>query len=252
MDNEYYEYFVDDLEKSWHAYQIGDYHISAIGTTYKDLMEEDKTGPCLRNQFFDFKRNNPVPVVLEPEKAGIFHMGNIIHELVQTKYKINHPEVDIEYALMVTLNPGIRIKGSIDIINRYDGYIIDIKSSAPYNMPGSISDMRPQYYSQVMLYAHAYNFFMKSDRMPDVKTLYVLYVNKHNLETKLTMEKYDQKTGMKMWNDFHQRTTYLHTCLEKDEPPIGEPNKYCRYCPDKEGCEEYETYAKEKANSKKR
>lgn len=240
--NEYYAYF-EGQPIPWHDYAIGNYHLSAIGVSHQELDPKQHSGPCLKKLYDEYQQKFGGCYVEPPERKGIFKIGIMIHKEIQENAKEKDPSLDVEYALILPLAIGkdvVYVKGSIDLLSRYDPYLTDIKSSAPYNMPKNEKDYHISHGDQTILYTYIYNNKMRNlVEMPEIEDVRIAYVSKHNLDTRICNVDYDDDIGKEYYDDLMGRVKYFHKCLKKQVAPIGEPMKYCKYCELKGECEEF-------------
>ena len=234
MKNLYHKYWIEEPKKV-HEYKIGTYHVSQIGNSHGDLEPAEHSGPCLRQGYFEYLD----PTEFDDGTKGNFHMGNIIHKEIQRIMKINNPAIINELPLRMWIYDDMILSGSVDTVVFVKGgaHVIDIKSASRYTLPKGKYDKNITHFTQVYIYAHMLNRHVFGESIP-IKTVSILYVNKHNLATFKQTEKFNEEKAQDIFNDFVERCAYLNTCLKEKEVPIAEPMKWCKYCRYREKCEE--------------
>ena len=153
-ENKYRKYYYE-IDTEWHENKIGTYHVSGIGNSHKDLDPWEHAGPCLRDTYWDYLD----PIEDNDETAGNFHIGKILHEIIQDIYKHNVPNSIIEFPIVIKHND-ITIKGSVDIIDFDKEAIIDIKTASMFTFPSSEYDYNPTYVSQVSIYSALLSYWV--------------------------------------------------------------------------------------------
>lgn len=261
MENKYEEYFEKEAGE-WHRYKVGEYHISAIGLSNKDLDDDEHGGPCLKKLFQRYKdeitmTDDEIKAKhLPPLKRGIFKYGNTVHEMVQTRRKTVYPWMDMEFAIkleldleMETIKPTtlteptdkkILILGSIDMIDRFAGKIIDIKTASRWTMPGGENDYSVTHGNQTRIYSSLYNLIFRAEELPIVENVTILYIRKDNWQTNECDVDYDHMNSKDYVGEFIDRVVYFHNCLINNVEPDPEPNKWCKYCDLKDRCDGYD------------
>ncbi len=228
--NHYNEFWINK-PKAVHEYEIGTYHVSQVGNSHSDMEDNEHSGPCLRQGYYQYLN----PAERRDETIGNFHIGNILHEKIQEILKLNNPAVINEFPLRIWLDD-IIISGSVDSVSfsKKGIHIIDFKTASQYTLPKGKYDKNVTHFTQVYIYAGLLSQVVK---LPIVD-ISIVYINKHNLATFKQTEKYNKDKALEIYEDFIERCFYLHNCLTKKELPIAEPMKWCKYCDYKEICKE--------------
>lgn len=234
MNNEYRKYYYE-REVDWHETKIGIYHVSAIGNSHKDLDPQEHSGPCLRETFFGYTD----PIKNDDKSQGNFHMGDILHPIVQGIYKKNVPNSVIEFPIVIQLTKDITIKGSVDIIDFDKQAVIDIKTASLFTFPSSEYDYNPTHTSQISIYSGALELYVFKETFFKPKLLRMVYTKKHNLETVEIDLNADEEDVTNSYNDFIERVTYLDECLRENKVPAAEPHKWCKFCSLLDYCKEH-------------
>jgi hypothetical protein len=222
--NKYREYFLKE-ETEWHSREIGVYHVSQIGNSHKELDPQKHYGPCLLSTYEDYKN----PEERDLLSTGNLAMGTLLHKVVQKRYKKNHPNSVIEFPIVLDYQ-GIRIMGSVDIIDFDRKAVMDIKTASLFTFPGSEYDYNPTYISQVKIYTALLELFVFGNKFFVPEELVVIYVKKHNLEVLETPIDYNGEDIMDSYDDFYNRCIYLDECLQTGVEPEAEPHKWCKFC----------------------
>lgn len=239
MENKFDKYF-NKKDIKWHSYEIGVYHISAVGCGHGDLEPTDHYGPCLRSTYWDYY--DPPNRSLETE--GNFRMGNILHKKAQKIYKHNNPNSVVEFPVVLTFERDgtpVEIRGSVDLIDFNKKMAIDLKTSSMFSHPTSPYEYNPTYVDQVALYTYMLNTFVFLPKFFHPKEAMITYLKKHNLTTNEQNFDYDWDEMDTKFNEFMDRVFYLHECLTivSRLPPLAEPQKWCKLCPYLEYCLEH-------------
>ena len=244
MINKYRKYYFEN-EEDWHTYEIGTYHVSAVGNSHKDLNPHDHSGPCLRATYFDYIH----PIENDDKSEGNFHIGRILHKVIQEIYKINVPNSIIEFPIVLEVKKGITIKGSVDIIDLDEKSIPDIKTASLFTFPTSEYDYSPTHVSQTSIYSALLQMYVFKETFFKPKILRVIYTKKHNLETVEVDLDVNEEDVAKSYDDFVARVIHLDECLREKKIPDAEPMKWCKFCPRLSFCIE-KGYIKLKKDSK--
>jgi len=229
MENKIRTYFKIKDSSDWHRYKIGEYHVSSIGCSHKELDPQTHYGPCLRATYYAYTE----PEEKDLKTIGNLLMGEILHKIVQERYKGLNPNAIIEYPVTHIYGNQLTIKGSIDILDLEDGSIRDVKSASLFTFPGSEYDYNPTHIDQVSIYAALLKIMM-----PDfiLNKLMIIYVKKHNLETIEQVVVFDREDVGLKFGDYLSRVVYLDLCLTNKREPKAEPHRWCKFCSKKEHC----------------
>lgn len=233
MINNYRKYYYE-VDKDWHENRVGVYHVSSIGNSHKELDPHEHSGPCLRETFKGYID----PVENDDKKEGNFHIGRILHKIIQEIYKHNVPNSSIEFPIIIQLASDIQIKGSIDIIDFDKTAVIDIKTSSMFTHPSSEYDYNPTHTSQISIYSGLLMGYVFKLKYFTPKLIQMVYTKKHNLETAeldIDVDKEDIKNAL---HEFIERVIYLDNCLTKFRTPVAEPHKWCKFCRHLDFCKE--------------
>lgn len=244
MKNEFIKYWHPERlqeKKDWHQNIIGVYHISSIGCSHKDLDWDEHSGPCLRKTYLDY--TNPIPDSEETE--GNLEEGKDHHKALQEIIKEWKPNSIIEKPLAKIFarnGQKILLTGSIDIEyhhlfdlvkddeNTMTGISIwDIKT-ALYTMPTNKYDKNITHFDQVCLYAV---FDIMTSLHPDhheILRVKIIYVNKNNKKTISQRQNFILVDEVNKFADCLDRAFYLDDCLRKEQIPVAEPMKWCKWC----------------------
>lgn len=224
---EYDKYWVIK-DKEWHSYEVGEYHVSSIGT--KKTGEPKKHyGPCLRQTFYEYK----YPLEDNVFSKGNKNTGKRIHEDLQVIYKRNNPNSIIEFPLYEEITEELKLCGSIDVVHFFykDGQqwadIIDFKTAMYLTLPKDEEAYNPTYVYQLYIYAHWLTQIMNVK----IRHLLIVYIDKVNevvYEQKPIV--YNPDIGGQAWDEFKRRSIYEHDCLTSDTLPIKEPMRWCKLC----------------------
>lgn len=250
MENEFEKYFVE-TDKDWHQNIVGEYHVSLIGTTKEESEDPQHYGPCLRFAYWEYVDTLPYGI----ESEGEFKMGDLLHEEVQRIRKINKPASIAEFPLAMYIWSGeelIKIMGSIDLLefslNPAESHKImfktaDIKTASPYTFPRSPYEFNETYIGQVYIYTYwLYNYFLNKETFKEPEVMEIIYIKKASpaLETGVQTKNYDPEVAKSLFNDFCERSIYLHNTIKKEEVPPAEPHRWCKYCKYRKRCKEYD------------
>lgn len=262
LPNKFEKYFIIKPKK-WHGNIIGIYHPSSIGCTHTELNQDDHSGPCLRDTFYEYV--NPKEKSLTTR--GNLEAGNIMHPIVERNAKKNDPFCFPEFPLQKLFKKGIMkiiTHGSIDLprqmrltfLNEPEDPIYvnigDIKTSSEYTFPKTEEDQNPTHFDQTYIYAAwLQNFYLNSNYIK-IKDLTIIYINKHNLYTGEQTIPYDNMKGLSKFLDFIDRCWTLHEALLKymfnrmelfnhyqnisEILPPKEPHKWCKLSENLQRC----------------
>ena len=245
------DYFVKQ-NIDWHTYEIGVYHVSAIGVGHQDLDPKEHYGPCLRNTAYNYI--NKLPDNLSSK--GNLEIGRILHKHVQDIYVSNHPNAVMEFPVMTKFHKLLTSLGSIDILEQFYNHtykgididIIDFKTASQYTLPKTKWDRNPTYFSQVKIYGAKLMDYFDANRVFFGK-FKVIYINKHNLGTFPIEAQYDRSELWDVHKEYKERCELLHKHLYKRELPDKEPMRWCKYCKYRFRCEEDSWKSTEKGKS---
>lgn len=252
MKNLFEEYFIDkDID--WHDYEIGEYHVTGIGISYPDLPSSEHYGPCLRKTYWEY--NDPLPDSIDSE--GEFKMGDLLHEEIQKIRKSNKPSIVPEFPLLLPLERKgevIWVMGSVDLLefNRKEKKITmlvsDIKTASPYTFPSSKYQFNPTYITQIYIYTYILTEkVFKESYVEKPEKMEILYIKKASpaLQVGKQTKIYDEKEAEKIYKRFKERCWFLHKCLKKEQVPLPEPHRWCKYCKYYDRCKDDLIYDKE-------
>ena len=245
IKNEFQKYWHPEKFKKlpdWHERTIGIYHISTIGCSHQDIDWDEHSGPCLRETFFEYTDIIPDSDSTE----GNYEQGKDIHKGLQKIIKAWKPNTIIEYPLAQLFEKDgmkILLVGSIDILYKHLYNLLkdtstsikkisiwDIKSTSEYTIPKGRYDKNPTHFDQVDLYGIFILLFEFDQDKYEIKRVKIIYVDKHNKGTYIQRKKFNMNRSMNKLGDCVARAFYLHSCLLKNEVPVPEPHKWCKYC----------------------
>ena len=221
LQNKYTKYFEPKVTE-WHRNVIGEYHVSAVGVSHKDLEQNDHSGPDLRDTFYEYI--NPLPNSLAT--TGNFKMGNIMHAFVQDGAKKNRPCL-VEFPLVKTFISGdqrIKIFGSVDLVEfeekpDKDGIaivtLVDLKSSSEYTFPFGPENLNPTHRDQVMIYAYWLQNWIFNPKVLRISKIRIVYMNKHDAFCGEIDIVYDNDKALLIWVDFLSRCFRLDKKLHE-------------------------------------
>lgn len=234
------ELFYEEID--WHEKIIGVYHVSTIGTSHANLDPDDHSGPCLREQFWEY--TDPRPQT--QETTGNFEMGDDLHEGWQKIVKKWYPQAIIEktVAKVFTRNGrSILIVGSQDVHmpllfnmktatskTKRAREIWDGKSASSYTLPKGKYDKNPTHFDQPKIYGAFEILFELNMNHNCIKRVKIFYFDKHNKGTYIQRQKFDEQEAINKLADCVDRAFYLDKCLRKNKIPEPEPMKWCKYC----------------------
>lgn len=276
MDNEFIKYFVEK-EKDWHEKILGIYHISRIGNSHKDLEDKQHYGPCLRENFYNYREESKDSLA----NKGNWRFGHIIEDEVQRVRKKNEPCSISEFPVKINiyvdngeiftfipkchkcekkyepavkkcecgekLSEYITIVGSIDILTLKDFKIDvdDIKTTSSFTYPRSPYTFNMTYITQIMNYAYICDkYIFKDSYVNSVKTK-LIYIKKQfpSLSVCEQNKIYKKIEAKEIFTETVDRALYLHTCLRNKVLPKKDTHKYCKYCKYKKRCGKNEIYS---------
>lgn len=240
MNNEFEEYCVKNPYE-WHSYDVGEYHISDIGTDHQDLTPKEHYGPCLRNTYWQYTDPPDFSLITK----GNFLIGNIIHEKLQDIRKINQPLSIAEFPIYEYIeisDDKIALMGSVDLVEFIPKpekrilRITDIKTASNWTFPNSPYAFNPTYISQLTLYTYLLTeYIFKRDFFDEIE-MQIVYVKKTNMEIHVQIKFYDREEGKRIFENFLERCEELHNALLNDKLPDPEAMRWCKYCGNLERC----------------
>jgi len=234
------EYFHEEVD--WHEKIIGVYHISGIGCGHGDLSPDEHSGPCLRQVWWDY--THPIPHNQETE--GNFETGTEYHTKWQKIVKKWYPQAIIEKTVAKVFTRDIKsilIVGSEDVHmplifnmktanskSKRKREIWDGKTASNYTLPKGKYDKNPTHFDQLKIYGGFEILFELNMDNNEITRVKIFYFDKHNKGTYIQRERFDYAEATEKLGDCVDRAFYLHDCLLKNEIPIPEPMKWCKYC----------------------
>lgn len=219
-DTNLFEHYFDtsELESAWHTKTIGVYHFSQLIR-------------CLRAYYWNFK----LEIENSSIEKGIFLMGKIIHELIQTNLEKRYGFSIIERPILDECEK-FDIIGKVDIIDILEHRLSDIKTTSwlPIFVDfdfGGFEEKYGLYLLQILAYAYFLNntYFT----IDPLEVLRIILVDKKTLETKVMEIDYDEALGQHFYLKIRARAEALHNALTNATDWVDLPyhlDKNCKNC----------------------
>ncbi len=214
-----------ELDSKWHEKKIGQYHFSQlIG--------------CLREYYFFFKYDRE----LSPEQKGIYYVGKVWHEKIQSHLEKTYGFVMIEVPLVDEIDDEIEIIGKADVVSVLEHGIFDIKTTRYMPVLMDLSPERfEENYGKYVLQVLAYAFFLNNTyfKIDPIEKIAIILVDKNTCYVKLMVVDYDDELGKYFYLKIRERARYLHECiLENKLPEQYHLDRMCQYCSFLDLCKE--------------
>lgn len=177
---------------------------------------------CIRKVYYEKKKYDidPQQVFRYSYLALINHVGNAIHQFIQSVYNFTEIERTI-------ISQKYHVKGRVDGIK--NNCVVEIKS---FDQDKYKNTYLPEHFDQANLYA----FLLNDELDYKIDTVTLVYVIR-NLKK---IEAFDIPINNQRSISFLDKAIILKKCLDNNEVPMksGETEEQCKYCPYKNICKE--------------